>query len=201
MLTVTQIACSRGERTLFRDVSFSLSPGQWLQVHGENGVGKTTLLRTVVGLSAADTGSVRWNGQPILEARDEHLAATAFLGHQAALNDDLTPLENLRASLAIQGVNADEPALLAALRQLGLKGREHLPMRFLSAGQKRRAALARLLVRRATLWVLDEPFTALDAAGTQQSTGLIAEHLQAGGMALLTSHQPVALPDGQGLSL
>ena len=201
MFRATDLTCSRGERRLFQDLSFSLEPGQWLHVKGENGAGKTTLLRTLVGLAHADGGHVAWRGRPIAEAGEDYRRDCIYLGHQAGLKDELTALENLRLALAIDGTPAGDDALLDALDAMGLAGREDLPARSLSAGQKRRVLLARLLLRRAALWVLDEPFTALDAAAVQQLSALIGRHLHAGGMAVLTSHQDVPLPDGQELRL
>ena len=199
MLTVSGLACSRGERRLFANVGFALGSGEWLHVQGANGAGKTSLMRLLVGLSPADAGEIRWRGEPTpsVDFRREMI----YLGHHAAVKEDLTPLENLRLSAALDGVALDEHAALAALIRLGLRGREDLPVRVLSAGQKRRVLLARLLTRPAILWVLDEAFNALDVGAVKLLGDLIAEHLAAGGMAVLTSHQPLPVPGGKALVL
>ena len=199
MLKVSRLACSRGERQLFADVSFSLAAGEWLHVQGENGAGKTSLLRLLVGLSPADAGEIYWRGVAASEA-DFH-RDLLYLGHHAAVKDDLTPLENLCLSAALDGIHLHEEAALAALVRLGLRGREALPVRVLSAGQKRRVLLARLLTRPAVLWVLDEAFNALDSGAVQLLGSLVGEHLARGGLAVLTSHQPLPLPAGKRLML
>ena len=199
MLKVSRLACSRGERQLFADVSFSLAAGEWLHVQGENGAGKTSLLRLLVGLSPADAGEIYWRGVAASEA-DFH-RDLLYLGHHAAVKDDLTPLENLCLSAALDGIHLHEEAALAALVRLGLRGREALPVRVLSAGQKRRVLLARLLTRPAALWVLDEAFNALDSGAVQLLGELLGEHLAKGGLAVLTSHQPLPLPAGKRLML
>ncbi len=184
---------------LFSDVAFSLAPGRWLHVRGENGAGKTSLLRVLVGLAHAEAGEVRWAGEraPSQRFREDML----YLGHHAAVKDELTPIENLRTALALDAVPVDDAAILRALARLGLRGREELPVRVLSAGQKRRVLLARLLLRPARLWVLDEAFNALDTAAVTLLGGLIGEHLAGGGLAVLTSHQPLPLPGGEALTL
>jgi len=201
MLTISDLACSRGERRLFEAVNFTLTPGEWLHVKGENGSGKTTLLRTVVGLSPPDQGSVQWHGADTRTRAEDYRRAFVYLGHQAGLKDELTPLENLRLALALDDCATDDDALLEALDQMGLQGREDLPCRVLSAGQKRRVLLARLLLRPADLWVLDEPFNALDGGGVDRLSTMISAHLDAGGLALLTSHQAMPLPPGKALAL
>jgi heme exporter protein A len=170
-------------------------------VKGENGAGKTTLLRTLVGLSPADHGEVRWDGTPTRAMADDYRRNFVYLGHQAALKDELSALENLRLALAVDGIDIGLASLADALRRLGLQGREALAARHLSAGQKRRVLLARLLLRRATLWVLDEPFNALDGPAAQLLCTLVADHLREGGIAVITSHQPVPLPGGQEIVL
>ena len=199
MLNVSGLACSRGERRLFSDVDFSLAAGEWLHVQGENGSGKTSLMRLLVGLSPVDAGQIRWRNEPTPST--EFRRDLIYLGHHAAVKEDLTPLENLQLAAALDGVILDQGAALAALIRLGLRGREDLPVRVLSAGQKRRVLLARLLTRPALLWVLDEAFNALDVAAVKLLGELIAEHLAAGGMAVLTSHQPLPVPGGKALVL
>ena len=201
MLSATHLACSRGERLLFKDLSLSLAPGAWLQVNGTNGSGKTTLLRTLVGLSEPEHGEVRWNGMPIAECAETYRRALLYLGHHTAVKDELTPLENLRLGNQLDGLPLADADALAALQRLGLQGRGNLPTGWLSTGQKRRVLLARLLVRPATLWVLDEPFAALDTNAVALVGALIAAHLAGGGLAVLTSHQPVPLVGGGEVSL
>jgi heme exporter protein A len=201
MLTATHLACSRGERRLFGDLSFAVAPGGWLHVTGENGAGKTTLLRTLVGLSPADAGEILWNGTPVRDHRDDYHRLLIYLGHQAALKDELTPLENLQLALALEGHPVSEAEALTALETMGLRGREDLPARYLSAGQKRRVLLARLLLRPAPLWVLDEPFNALDRAAVELLGVLLEAHLERGGMVVLTSHQAVPIANGEVVSL
>jgi len=201
MLAATDLACSRGERRLFDAVNFGLDAGDWLHVKGQNGSGKTTLLRTLVGLSPPDSGAVHWRGTDTRSCGDEYRRAFVYLGHQSALKDELTPLENLRLALAVDGFGADEAHLLEVLERIGLQGREDLPCRALSAGQKRRLLMARLLLRPADLWVLDEPFSALDGAGVELLCSMITRHLAGGGIAVLTSHQEMPLPPGRELAL
>jgi heme exporter protein A len=199
MFSVSNLSCSRGDKRLFSGVSFALQPGEWLHLEGDNGVGKTSLLRLACGLSALEQGEIQWQGQPVSSNSDEFRANLAYLGHQLALKEDLTPLENLRADAAIAGRDLHLADAKAALAQLGLKGREHLPVRVLSQGQKRRTALARLLVSSAKLWILDEPFVALDTAAQNVLSEVINGHLNRQGMVLFTSHQMVSLA-GQGRS-
>ena len=201
MLTATALACSRGERRLFDSLAFALHGGDWLHVKGANGSGKTTLLRTLIGLSPADAGSVRWGSADIRDDRAGFRRACLYQGHATALKDDLTAPENLRLALAIDGIAAAADASVDALDQVGLADQQWLPVRYLSAGQKRRVLLARLLLRPADLWVLDEPLNALDADASALLARLLRTHLDAGGMAVVTSHQPLALDVGQELTL
>ena len=201
MLTAHGLSCQRGERRLFAGLDLSVGAGEWLYIKGENGSGKTTLLRTLVGLAHPAEGEVRWRNQALRAAADDYRRELLYLGHHGAMKEDLTPFENLRLSSALDGNELPERDTLAALHRLGLRGREDLPVRFLSAGQKRRVLLARLVTRKATLWILDEPFTALDVKAVDMLSGLIGEHLAAGGMAVLTSHQALPLPAGQTVDL
>jgi heme exporter protein A len=199
MFCVSNLSCSRGDRRLFSGVSFSLQPGQWLHLEGNNGVGKTSLLRLVCGLSALEEGEIHWQDQAVGKDPQAFRADLAYLGHQLALKDDLSPLENLRIDAAIAGRQLTLPNAMQALAQMGLRGRENLPVRVLSQGQKRRTALARLVVSSAKLWVLDEPFVALDTAAQNALSQVLNGHLAKQGMVLLTSHQAVSL-GGQGFS-
>jgi heme exporter protein A len=201
MLSVSNLSCVRGERRLFSGVNVDLAAGEWLHVQGENGAGKTTLLRALVGLSHPDEGEIRWHGKPIRELAEDFRRDVLYLGHHAAVKEELTPRENLTLAAALDGRALDERETLAALHRFGLKGREELPVRFLSAGQKRRVLLARLVTRKAPLWVLDEPFTALDAKAVDMLSTLIGEHVGAGGMAILTSHQAMPIAGGKAIKL
>ena len=190
MLEAAHLECARGSRTLFSGVGFSLSPGSLLRVTGANGRGKTTLLRALCGLLVPTAGEVRWKGEPIRTLREEYWSDLLYIGHANALKDDLTPEENLTFTCGIAGRAAPRERIHAALARFGLSGRERLPVRALSQGQLRRAALARIAVGATQpLWILDEPLAALDAAGTQLVLSLASEHLARGGMVVLTTHQ------------
>lgn len=193
MLTATDLACVRGDRRLFSGLGFTLEAGAWIYLTGENGSGKTSLLRILVGLSPAEAGEIRWQGVAIGRLGDEYRRAVTYLGHHNALKEELTARENLCTGAALAGVNLDAARADIVLAEVGLAGREELPVRFLSQGQKRRVALARLLWSEAPLWILDEPFVALDAAAVLWLAGKLASHLASGGMAILTSHQEVVI--------
>jgi heme exporter protein A len=201
MLTATGLSCVRGERRLFSGIDLAVAPGEWLHLQGENGAGKTSLLRILVGLTPAAEGEIRWNGESVTALGEDFRREMVYLGHHAAVKEDLTALENLQISAALDGAELDEREALGALFRMGLKGREELPVRVLSQGQKRRVLLARLLARKAPLWVLDEPFTALDVKAVQMLSDLIAEHVGGGGMAVLTSHQSMPIAGGKVLQL
>lgn len=201
MLTASALSCVRGERRLFSGLDLAVGPGEWLHVQGENGAGKTSLLRILAGLSPAAEGEIRWQGEPIRVLAEEYRRHLLFLGHHGAVKEELTPLENLTLAAQLDGTPLDETEALKALARFGLRGREDLAVRFLSAGQKRRVLLARLAVRKATLWVLDEPFTALDIKAVEMLSGLIVEHVTQGGIAILTSHQSIPLPNGKTLKI
>jgi heme exporter protein A len=191
MLEAVNVACVRGDRPLFSGLSFTLGPGDLLHVVGPNGRGKTTLLRTVCGLTRPAEGEIRWNGTPIRAASDAYLSELLFVGHLNGIQYELTPVENLQALACLSGA-ADRDRCIDALTRMGLAAYRDFPAKILSQGQKRRLALARLLVLRRKLWVLDEPLSALDVATTEMMTELFAEHLAADGMILLTSHQELA---------
>lgn len=194
MLEAKQLGCVRGERALFQGVSFTLAPGQLLHVAGENGSGKTSLLRILCGLGAADAGEVRWRGEPIRAQREAYSRELVYLGHAHALQDDLTAAENLRIACEIAGRPAPPAAIEAALAQFGVAHCAHLPARALSQGQKRRSALARLaLARDVPLWILDEPFIALDAQAVKQLEQFILAFVDAGGSAIFTTHQEAGI--------
>ena len=191
MLSVSNLSCVRADHTLFRGVGFDLAPGECLHLEGGNGVGKTSLLRILAGFSPAAQGQVRWQGELLGSSACSLSQDLLYLGHQLALKEELNALENLQAGAAIAGTPAAAAAALAALQRLGLGSRAALPVRVLSQGQKRRVALARLLLQTQPLWLLDEPFVALDGPAQQLVATFMATHLARGGMVLFTSHQPV----------
>jgi heme exporter protein A len=197
LLEAIDLECRRGERRLFHGISFRLAAGELLFVQGKNGAGKTSLLRMLCGLLPPESGEIRWQQAAIRALGDDFHARLCYLGHQNALKEELTPLENLLATARLAGFALDEDAALAALERLGLRGRADLACRDLSQGQKRRVALARLVVDRRPLWILDEPFVALDTAAVQVLADLIGAHLQQGGLVVMTSHQAVDIPAGR----
>ena len=196
VLHVQSLECQRGESLLFSGISFELQAGQVLHIGGANGSGKTSLLRIVAGLGMASEGDVYWRGEAIRHCRSQYAAEMAYLGHHLGLKSELSVAENLRIGLALNGKSQDEAVWLRALARVGVRDKIDFPVRTLSAGQRQRVALARLLAQEACFWILDEPFTALDATGIQWVQTLLNEHRLAGGMALLTSHQPVSLEHG-----
>jgi len=191
-LAAEGLSCRRGEHALFDGLGFDLAPGEVLQVVGANGSGKTTLLRALCGLVPLEAGAVYWGGLDIGEADEIYRAMLAYIGHTPGIKHDLTPSENLATARALADGPLGDP-VESALARLGLLGCEHTPLRRLSAGQCRRAALARLLVTPAPLWLLDEPFTALDAAGRALVSQLLGEHRAAGGMAVVATHTELGL--------
>jgi heme exporter protein A len=195
MLEAVDLACQRGERTLFRGLAFTLGAGECLHVAGENGAGKTSLLRLICGLLVPAAGSVRWEGSDIRRLREEFWSTLAYVGHANGIKDELTALENVRFGNAIAGRDASVEHARAALATLGVAGQGERPARALSQGQRRRVALARLCgAQSARLWVLDEPFTALDVRGVAVLQELIAAQLARGGCVVFTTHQEVNLP-------
>jgi len=196
-LQVKQLACIRGDRHLFSELDIQLNSGQLLYLQGRNGSGKTTLLRTLCGLFHPDAGEVLWCGEKVSDLGELFYKDVLFVGHAPGIKLELTPVENLRIYSRLHGLDVGDEALWNALQELGLKGFEDLPARMLSAGQKRRIALARLCIDKAPLWVLDEPFTALDVGAVDLLQKIIADHVSSGGMVILTTHQEVKLPDHQ----
>ncbi|MEO6975660.1 MAG: cytochrome c biogenesis heme-transporting ATPase CcmA [Gallionella sp.] len=191
MLEVSNLACSRGDHRLFSGLNFQLSLGQIMQVQGANGSGKTSLLRTLCGFLMPDEGNIFWRGEKIRELAEDYHNELLYLGHLNAIKDELSALENLLISAGFSGVDIEEKEAVAALRRMGLRGREMLPTKVLSQGQRRRVALARLLVSDAKLWILDEPLTALDVGAVALIQELIEEHLAKQGMVIFTTHQPL----------
>lgn len=198
MLQATDLACLKGDRLLFRGLALTLAPGDLLRVAGPNGVGKTSLLRLLTGLTHPEAGEVSWQGVALRRNRERFHRALLYLGHAAALNDMLSPLENLRFACAAAGdEDVDEERCVQALVRIGLAEQLDLPARVLSQGQRRRVGLARLfLSAQRPLWVLDEPFTALDVKAVAELATTLSDHCAAGGIVVLTTHQeaPFARP-------
>jgi heme exporter protein A len=192
MLSAHNLACERGGRVLFANLDISLDHGELLHIRGANGSGKTTLLRTLCGLSQPAQGEVHWNGQPIASTRENYHANLCYLGHGLGLHGDLTPLENLQSQCALHGHHNAE-AIGTVLADAKLTAQQHLPVRHLSQGQQRRVALANLLLQNGTLWILDEPFNALDVDAVDWLIAKIAMHLEKGGMIVMTTHQETAV--------
>lgn len=193
MLEGHRLTSVRDGRTLFKELDLCLEPGQALHLQGTNGAGKTTLLRILCGLTEPRDGTVTWQGNDIFENRFAYHKELLYIGHSAAIKQELTALENLRFLNAISGRRVNPSVLQQSLQQVGLYGYEDVQVRALSAGQRRRVALARLWSSDAKLWVLDEPFTAVDRDGIDHLEMRLSQHLQEGGMAIVTSHQTLNL--------
>lgn len=195
-LQINDLCGMRGDRRLFDCLNFSLHSGQMLHLKGHNGSGKTTLLRILAGLLRAETGEIRWNGESISRGRQEYHEQLLYLGHLNGLKGDLSAIENLRIDSAIRGRHLGEEEAWQVLADIGLRGHEDLPTKYLSQGQKRRVALARLWISDAALWILDEPFSALDVAAVDELQAVIRRHLERSGMVIVTTHQEVELTTG-----
>lgn len=190
-LSFSKLGCERGGRQLFKNVDCVLESGRWLYVAGANGVGKTSLLRMVCGLAPIESGEICWNGTPIHAQHDAYRQDLCYLGHHNALQESMTVNENLMFTAALSGSAPDAAQTQEVLARFGVGGRGQQLARHLSQGQKRRVALSRLALSPARLWVLDEPFVAMDEAGVRMLADLVAAHLEQGGLAVLTSHQQV----------
>ncbi len=191
-LVLDKVHVWRGERHVLRGVSTQLARGQLLHVSGPNGAGKTTLLRVATGLLRPEQGTVSWGGQSIVKNRDSYQSALAYAAHEPALKSDLSALENLKFAVRLKR-RATDAELESSLARTGVAAYARLPARVLSAGQRRRVAMARVLAMQTTLWLLDEPFANLDAAGMAMIAGLLEEHIAGGGMALVVAHHDLSV--------
>jgi len=191
LLKVVDLFCERDERILFDKLSFDVNSGQLLQVVGPNGSGKTTLLRILSGLSSYYEGDLFWKSKPIADQREDFATSLLYFGHQPGVKGALTPEENLRWYCAIHPA-MDDRNLAQALEKVGLAGYEDVPCHSLSAGQNRRVSLARLYMTHAPLWILDEPFTAIDKQGVTEKEALLAQHVEQGGSVILTTHHDLS---------
>ncbi len=196
MLEAQQLAAQRGVATLFAGLDFTLNSGEALLVTGANGSGKTTLLKIVAGLAHPSAGTLEWRGAAVAPFAADARATTLYIGHAVALKDELTAEENMISLARLHGAVADATTVRDALRTWTLEPQRALPARVLSQGQRRRVGLARLRLVRRALWVLDEPTSALDTAGIATLQELLAEHLGQGGIAVIATHQELALPVG-----
>lgn len=194
-LRASQLCCIRADRLIFDSLDFTAAAGEIWQVTGPNGAGKTSLLRVLAGLLPPAAGSLSWCGEPLPEARDQLQAELLFLGHAPAVTGFLSARENLEYAVALAGGGARAP-VAEALQQVGLAPTGDTPAQRLSAGQRQRLALARFAMSTARLWIMDEPLTALDADGRTMVEGLLAAHAATGGLAVVSTHQRLALPGG-----
>lgn len=193
MLEVINLTCVRGTRRLFKQLNFSAGEGELIELRGPNGSGKTSLLRILCGLATPAAGEVRWNGQSIRKLGEEYFASVAYLGHQNGVKDELTAIENLRVTSAVAGTPVNKSKAEKILQRVGLTQQQNLPARVLSAGQRRRLGMTRLLTSNAKLWILDEVLTSLDDAAMNLSREFIGEHLQQDGIAIVATHQDLNL--------
>ncbi|MDI5935884.1 cytochrome c biogenesis heme-transporting ATPase CcmA [Halomonas kalidii] len=194
-LEARELACERDDRWLFEDLDLDIRAGEIVRVEGPNGSGKTTLLKILSGQLTDYRGELFWNGMPMRRARGDFLASLLYLGHAPGIKAALTPLENLAWYQALAGEAGDERARLVALEGVGLAGFEDVPTGQLSAGQQRRVALARLDLTPRPLWVLDEPFTAIDRDGVAALEARLVAHARAGGCVLVTTHHELRAID------
>ncbi|MDF8361275.1 cytochrome c biogenesis heme-transporting ATPase CcmA [Achromobacter anxifer] len=197
MLEALDLGGVRGGRRLFACLTFRIAPGDCLSVQGQNGSGKTTLLRMLAGLATPDAGRILWKGDLLRNRRSEYQGDVVYSGHGIGLKEDMNALENLLTAAAIAGESVSTGHATEALNEVGLAGHTKLPVRMLSQGQKRRASLARLLLYKRKLWILDEPLTALDKFGVRWLSDVINQHQSRGGMIVLTSHQDLETKTSQ----
>ena len=192
LLETRDLSCSRNDRLLFEHLDFALEAGQMLVVEGPNGCGKTSLLRILTGLRLADSGELLWRGEQIDRVAGDYFEQVAYVGHHDGVKHELSCLENLRLARAMGAPS--EVDLDDVLEQVNLYAYGETEVGSLSAGQKRRLALARLLATRSMLWILDEPFTSLDKASMSMFESLFERHLEADGLIVMTSHHDISLP-------
>lgn len=190
-LDIEQLACQRGDKILFTDLNLTFKSGDFVQIEGHNGIGKTSLLRILAGLALPLSGKVRWNSCEIGADREGYYENLLYLGHQSGVKPELTAWENLHFYQQVSASKQGDDILWQALEMVGLLGREDLPVSQLSAGQQKRIALARLWLSTAPLWILDEPFNAIDKSGVGVLTRHFEQHAEQGGIVILTSHQDV----------
>jgi len=190
-LSATNLTLIRGERCLFQELDFALNPGELLLLKGQNGSGKTSLLRAIAGMLSLESGEIFWNEAPVLQQRQEFHGALVWLAHKTGLKGDLTLVENLRFEASLRPQSDNDLAVVC--ERVGISRLKRLPLRSLSAGQQRRVALARLVLADVPLWLLDEPFTSLDRDGRHLVTQLVEEHLTSGGMCVMAAHQDVEI--------
>ncbi|MDT8894464.1 cytochrome c biogenesis heme-transporting ATPase CcmA [Halomonas sp. I1] len=192
-LQARKLACERDDRWLFHDLDLEVRGGEVLRIEGANGSGKTTLLKILSGQLTDYQGALFWREVPLRQVYRDFLANVLYLGHATGVKWALTPLENLAWYQALAGVGKDEAQRMSALEAVGLAGFEDVPVGQLSAGQQRRVALARLELTPRPLWILDEPFTAIDREGVADLEARLAVHVHDGGSVVLTTHQPLAV--------
>ncbi|HEV7357408.1 MAG TPA: cytochrome c biogenesis heme-transporting ATPase CcmA [Steroidobacteraceae bacterium] len=191
-LSVDKVHVWRGDRHVLQGVSAKIDRGELLHVSGPNGAGKTTLLRVISGLLRPEQGNVAWLGRSIIQHRADYQAALAYAAHEPALKGDLTAMENLRFSVGLKRRSTPEE-LRGALQRTGVAACADLPARVLSAGQRRRVSLARVVAMQASVWLLDEPYANLDTEGSELVSDLLQDHVAAGGLALVVAHRDLAL--------
>lgn len=201
LLEVSKLGCVRGDRRLFSGLDLSVPAGTFVQVTGPNGSGKTSLLRILCGLLAPAEGEIKWQGENIRSLGEEYFTSVTYLGHRHGIKDELSGIENLRISNALNGIETSKERARSVLERMGLGGRESLPARLLSEGQRRRVALARLLICETRLWLLDEVMTSLDKGAMALIRSLIEEHLAGGGIAIVATHQDLQLATGSTMRL